>query len=81
KKGSVPAKRAVSGIDKTADKKDITSHPPTISQKNTFMEVDSLVRTPVEIRESDGGSGSIINDNIMQYQDANHKPRPEVSVQ
>lgn len=30
KKVPVPAKRAVSGIDKTAD---VTSHPPTISQK------------------------------------------------
>ncbi|WVZ96080.1 hypothetical protein U9M48_041762, partial [Paspalum notatum var. saurae] len=67
KKGSVPAKRAVSEIDK----KDITSHPPTISQKNTFMEVDSPVRAPMEIRESvegrsNGGSGSIVNDNIIQ---------------
>jgi len=30
KKVPVPAKLAVSGIDKTAD---VTSHPPTISQK------------------------------------------------
>jgi len=30
KKVPVPAKRAVSGIDKTAG---VTSHPPTISQK------------------------------------------------
>jgi hypothetical protein len=33
KKASVPAKHAVSGFDKIADKKDMTSHPPTISQK------------------------------------------------
>ncbi|GJN36159.1 hypothetical protein PR202_gb24999 [Eleusine coracana subsp. coracana] len=33
KKASVPAKRAVSGFDKTADKKDKTSHPWTISRK------------------------------------------------
>jgi len=29
----VPAKRAVSVFDKPAEKKEITSHPPTISQK------------------------------------------------
>jgi len=33
KKTQVPAKHAVSGFDKPADKKEITSHPPTISQK------------------------------------------------
>jgi len=33
KKTQVPAKRAVSGFDKPADKKEITSHPPIISQK------------------------------------------------
>lgn len=32
-KTQVPAKRAVSGFDKSADKKETTSHPPTISQK------------------------------------------------
>ncbi|XP_039836463.1 RNA polymerase II-associated protein 3-like isoform X3 [Panicum virgatum] len=34
KKTQVPAKRAVCGFDKPADKKEITSHPPTISQKS-----------------------------------------------
>ncbi|GJM94490.1 hypothetical protein PR202_ga11137 [Eleusine coracana subsp. coracana] len=98
KKASVPAKRAVSGFDRTADKKDKTSHPPTISQKvclvglynllpqDSFMEVDSPVRAAVEIidnadRRSKGGSGVIINDNIMQPQDAKQKAGSEASIQ
>ncbi|KAK3140824.1 hypothetical protein QOZ80_5AG0406330 [Eleusine coracana subsp. coracana] len=86
KKASVPAKRAVSGFDRTADKKDKTSHPPTISQKDSFMEVDSPVRAAVEIidnadRRSKGGSGVIINDNIMQPQDAKQKAGSEDSIQ
>ncbi|GJN36160.1 hypothetical protein PR202_gb25000 [Eleusine coracana subsp. coracana] len=86
KKASVPAKRAVSGFDRTADKKDKTSHPPTISQKDSFMEVDSPVRAAVEIidnadRRAKGGSGVIINDNIMQPQDAKQKARSEASIQ
>ncbi|CAN6340483.1 unnamed protein product [Urochloa humidicola] len=86
KKTPVPAKRAVSGLDKPADKKDITSHPPTISQKDSFMEVDSPIRAAVEIRDSaggrsKGGSGVIINENVMQSRDANQKPGPEASIQ
>ncbi|CAL4903058.1 unnamed protein product [Urochloa decumbens] len=86
KKTPVPAKRAVSGFDKPADKKDITSHPPTMSQKDSFMEVDSPIRAAVEIRDSaggrsKGGSGVIINDNVMQSHDANQKPGPEASIQ
>ncbi|CAL4910505.1 unnamed protein product [Urochloa decumbens] len=86
KKTPVPAKRAVSGFDKPADKKDITSHPPTISQKDSFMEVDSPIRAAVEIRDSaggrsKGGSGVIINENAMQSRDANQKPGPEASIQ
>ncbi|XP_039799128.1 RNA polymerase II-associated protein 3-like isoform X7 [Panicum virgatum] len=82
----VPAKRAVSGFDKPADKKEITSHPPTISQKDSFMEVDSPIRAAVDIRESaggrsKGGSGVIINENGMQSWDANQKPGPEASIQ
>jgi len=82
----VPAKRAVSGFDKPADKKEITSHPPTISQKDSFMEVDSPIRAAVDIRESaggrsKGGSGVIINENGMQSRDANQKPGPEASIQ
>ncbi|KAG2616183.1 RNA polymerase II-associated protein 3-like isoform X3 [Panicum virgatum] len=83
----VPAKRAVSGFDKPADKKEITSHPPTISQKDSFMEVDSPIRAAVDIRESaggrsKGGSGVIINENGMQQSwDANQKPGPEASIQ
>ncbi|EES18955.1 RNA polymerase II-associated protein 3 isoform X2 [Sorghum bicolor] len=85
KKVPAPAKRAVSGIAKTAD---VTSHPPTISQKDTIMEVDPPVGDAMKIRESasgrsNGGSGVIINDNTIQTQgrDANLKPGPEVSVQ
>ncbi|XP_062180792.1 uncharacterized protein LOC133885153 isoform X2 [Phragmites australis] len=80
------AKCAVSGFDETSDKKDITSHPPTISLKDSFMEVDSHIGTAMEIREgaggrSKGGSGVIINDYIMQSRDAKQKPGPEASVQ
>lgn len=86
KKVPVPAKRAVSGIDKTAD---VNSHPPTISQKDTIMEVDLPVRDAMKIKESasvksNGGSGVIINgNNVQQLQgrDANQKTGPEVSVQ
>ncbi|CAN6336204.1 unnamed protein product [Urochloa humidicola] len=83
KKAPLPAKRAVSG---SADKKDITSHPPTISQKDSFMEVDSPIRAAVEIKDSaggrsKGGSGIIINDNVIQSRDANQKPGPEASIQ
>ncbi|XP_035817171.1 uncharacterized protein [Zea mays] len=85
KKVPVPAKRAVSGIDKTAD---VTSHPPTISQKDTIMEVDLPVRDAMKIKESasvksNGGPGVIINGNNVQLQgrDANQKTGPEVSVQ
>jgi len=86
KTAQVPAKRAVSGFDKPADKKEITSHPPTISQKDSFMEVDSPIRAAVDIRESaggrsKGGSGVIINENGMQSRDANQKPGPEASIQ
>ncbi|KAL6594606.1 hypothetical protein ACP70R_048344 [Stipagrostis hirtigluma subsp. patula] len=84
KKASGPAKRAVSGFDKTADRKESTSCP-IISQKESFMDVDSPNRAAVEIRESAGsgpksGSGAIINGNIMQ-RDAKQKPGPEASVQ
>lgn len=85
KKVPVPAKRAVSGIDKTAD---VNSHPPTISQKDNIMEVDLPVRDAMKIKESasvksNGGSGVIINGNNVQLQgrDANQKTGPEVSVQ
>lgn len=83
KKVPVPAKRAVSGIDKTAD---VTYHPPTISQKDTIMEVDPPVRDAMKIRESAGGRsnrGSGVNGNTVQPQgrDANQKSGPEVSVQ
>lgn len=86
KKVPVPAKRAVSGIDKTAD---VNSHPPTISQKDTIMEVDLPVRDAMKIKESasvksNGGSGVIINGNNVQQpqgRDANQKTGPEVSVQ
>lgn len=85
KKVPVPAKRAVSGIDKTAD---VTSHPPTISQKDTIMEVDLPVRDAMKIKESasvksNGGPGVIINGNNVQLQgrDANQKTGSEVSVQ
>ncbi|XP_025807556.1 RNA polymerase II-associated protein 3 isoform X1 [Panicum hallii] len=87
KKTQVPAKRAVSGFDKPDDKKEITSQPPTISQKDSFMEVDSPSRAAVDIRESaggrsKGGSGVIINENVMQQsRDANLKPGPEASIQ
>jgi len=82
----VPAKRAVSVFDKPAEKKEITSHPPTISQKDSFMEVDSPIRAAVDIRESaggrsKGGSGVIINENGMQSRHANQKPGPEASIQ
>lgn len=85
KKVPVPAKRAVSGIDKTAD---VNSHPPTISQKDNIMEVDLPVRDAMKIKESasvksNGGPGVIINGNNVQLQgrDANQKTGPEVSVQ
>ncbi|TKW24441.1 hypothetical protein SEVIR_3G051000v4 [Setaria viridis] len=88
KKTPVPTKHAVSGLDKPADKKDITSHPPTISQKGSFMEVDSPIRAAVEIRESPGGSSSskggsgvIVNENVLQSRNANQKPGPEASIQ
>ncbi|CAL4895868.1 unnamed protein product [Urochloa decumbens] len=86
KKTLVPAKRAVSGFDKPADKKDIPSHLPTMSQKDSFMEVDSPIRAAVAIRDSaggrsKGGSGVIINDNVMRSRDANQKPGPEASIQ
>ncbi|GJM94492.1 hypothetical protein PR202_ga11139 [Eleusine coracana subsp. coracana] len=87
-KASVPAKRAVSGFDKTADKKDKTSHPSTISRKDSFMEVDSPVRAIVEIiddadRRSKVGSGIKVNhnDNIMQRQDGKQKAGSEASIQ
>ncbi|CAN6326579.1 unnamed protein product [Urochloa humidicola] len=86
KKTPVPAKRAVSGLDKPSDKRDITSHPPTIPQKDSLMEVDPPIRAAVEIRDSacgrsKGGSGVIINENVMQSRDANQKPGPEASIQ
>jgi hypothetical protein len=87
KKAPVPAKRAVSGFDKTADKKDMTSHSPSISQKGSFMEVDSPVRAAVEIMDnadnnrSKGGSGVKINDNIMQPRDGKQKAGSEASVE
>ncbi|KAK3140823.1 hypothetical protein QOZ80_5AG0406320 [Eleusine coracana subsp. coracana] len=87
-KASVPAKRAVSGFDKIADKKDKTSHPSTISRKDSFMEVDSPVRAIVEIiddadRRSKVGSGIKVNhnDNIMQRQDGKQKAGSEASIQ
>ncbi|XP_062230638.1 uncharacterized protein LOC133928357 isoform X2 [Phragmites australis] len=69
-----------------ADKKDSTSHPPTISQKDSFMEVDSPIGTAMEMRESaggrpKGGSGVIINNSVMQSRDAKQKPGSEASVQ
>ncbi|CAN6345162.1 unnamed protein product [Urochloa humidicola] len=86
KKTPMPAKRAVSGLDKPSDKRDITSHPPTIPQKDSLMEVDPPIRAAVEIRDSaggrsKGGSGVIINENVMQSRDANQKPGPEASIQ
>ncbi|KAL5203254.1 hypothetical protein ABZP36_014206 [Zizania latifolia] len=74
-------------FDKSGDKKDYSSRPPSSSQKNSFMEVDSPRRAAVEIREkadgaSKGESGVSFNDNTMQpYRDAKQKPGPEASIQ
>ncbi|KAL6865365.1 hypothetical protein ACP4OV_016516 [Aristida adscensionis] len=73
KKASVPAKRAVSEFDKPADKKDNTSRPIAISQKDSFMEVDSPIGAAVETRES-AGTGP-------KSREAKQKSGQEASIQ
>uniref|UniRef100_A0A0D9ZTS5 Uncharacterized protein n=1 Tax=Oryza glumipatula TaxID=40148 RepID=A0A0D9ZTS5_9ORYZ len=67
---SKPTKHTVFKFDKSGDKKD-TSHAPSSSQKDSFMEVDPPSRVAVEIREkadgtSKGGSGVIFKDSTIQ---------------
>ncbi|EEC78452.1 hypothetical protein OsI_18314 [Oryza sativa Indica Group] len=83
---SKPTKHTVFKFDKSGDKKD-TSHAPSSSQKDSFMEVDPPSRVAVEIREkadgtSKGGSGVIFKDSTVQpSRDAKQKPGPEASIQ
>ncbi|XP_052157366.1 uncharacterized protein LOC127775099 [Oryza glaberrima] len=83
---SKPTKHTVFKFDKSGDKKD-TSHAPSSSQKDSFMEVDLPSRVAVEIREkadgtSKGGSGVIFKDSTIQpSRDAKQKPGPEASIQ
>uniref|UniRef100_A0A0E0DLJ4 RNA-polymerase II-associated protein 3-like C-terminal domain-containing protein n=1 Tax=Oryza meridionalis TaxID=40149 RepID=A0A0E0DLJ4_9ORYZ len=83
---SKPTKHTVFKFDKSGDKKD-TSHAPSSSQKDSFMEVDPPSRVAVEIREkadgtSKGGSGVIFKDSTIQpSRDAKQKPGPEASIQ
>lgn len=87
KRSSAQTKHTISEFDKAGDRKDITSHPPSELQKDSFMEVDSPGRAAAGIRElsggaSKGGSGVSLKDNNMQQsRDAKQKPGPEISVQ
>ncbi|XP_003569065.1 RNA polymerase II-associated protein 3 [Brachypodium distachyon] len=87
KKSSVLAKHTISEFDKAGDKNDMSSHPLSDPQKDSFMEVDSSVRAAAGIRECSGGaskgaSGVGLKDNNMQQsRDAKQKSGPEISVQ
>lgn len=85
KRSSVQAKHTISEFDKAGDRKDITSHPATGLQKDSFMEVDSSGRSGIKEfagGTSKGGSGASLKDNnMLQPRDAKQKPAPEISVQ
>uniref|UniRef100_A0ACD5W3Y5 Uncharacterized protein n=1 Tax=Avena sativa TaxID=4498 RepID=A0ACD5W3Y5_AVESA len=89
KKSPVQAKHTISEFDKAGNGKDITSHPPTGPQKDSFMEVDLPGRAAAGIREFEGGalkqgSGVGVNlkdNNMLQPRDAKQKAGPEISVQ
>ncbi|XP_047096015.1 RNA polymerase II-associated protein 3-like isoform X2 [Lolium rigidum] len=85
KRSSVQAKHTISEFDKAGDRKDITSHPATGPQKDSFMEVDSSGRSGIKEfagGASKGGSGASLKDNnMLQSRDAKQKPAPEISVQ
>ncbi|KAK1692659.1 hypothetical protein QYE76_009356 [Lolium multiflorum] len=85
KRSSVQAKHTISEFDKAGDRKDITSHPATGPQKDSFMEVDSSGRSGIKELAggaSNGGSGASLEDNnMLQSRDAKQKPAPEISVQ
>lgn len=85
KRSSVQAKHTISEFDKAGDRKDITSHPATGPQKDSFMEVDSSGRSGIKEfagGTSKGGSGASLKDNnMLQPRDAKQKPAPEISVQ
>ncbi|KAL5231610.1 hypothetical protein ABZP36_030386 [Zizania latifolia] len=74
-------------FDKSGDKKNYSSCPPTSSHEDRFMEVDLPRRAVVDIREkaddaSKGESGVSFNNNTMKlHRDAKMKPGPEASIQ